>query len=256
MHHAGLGIYVADHPQDPANLPRTMTITGTTHFQLMSYMYLPVQPHELSLEQLQIVNKVRSHLFDVGDVRRSNKGVKAIIAEAARSLAPTSVLEWGCGYEPMYDIVGTAEYWCTDVDPDVVKAAQARGLRCSRTSDVEAQPSVVDLVFSVFVLHFALTPGQIERIRELVDADGVMLANLHFISEERRVELFSAFESKGLHVVRLPDRHHFCPNHEFIVISPSTEAAERAVAAVKLAQANFDPDRVTRPCGPGVEPTS
>jgi SAM-dependent methyltransferase len=197
-------------------LPTVVELDGVMYERFMDRILLPVPVELLTRHQLTVMNRARQRLLAEG-AGAINNTVKNSMVEVVRRLNPDGVLEWGCGYTGISDELPTASYVAADADPQVVAALRRRNVPClDAVSELDTLPvHGFDLIVSVFVFHFHISPDQIGAMASALRPSGVLLANVYRRTEESRSILQGAFEAFGFVVSRRPDPHALCDHHEY-----------------------------------------
>ncbi|GIF78328.1 hypothetical protein Asi02nite_78460 [Asanoa siamensis] len=196
--------------------PRQLMHSGRRLFRFMDSIYLDRPSEKLDRESIQILNEVRRPLLDRSEVAGVNARVRQALAAGAQAVAARSVLEWGCGYHPMHELLGDVDYAAVDIDPGVVAHARGLGIGPVHLADRDlGDIAPADVIVSPFVFHFRIPRRHIATMRRVVGPAGFVLANVYRRSPRARRELENAFRDAGLLLERRRDPAQLCVEHEF-----------------------------------------
>lgn len=201
--------------------PPSLTISGVLHQRFMDYLYTPMPLDELDARQVQVLNRLRRDLMTQGAARRANYRVKRVFNALIATVEPARMLEWGCGYEPLFGWDVQFDYFATDIDPTVIAFQGKRGIIC-QTPEVIAtivKPSSVDIIPAVFVFHFRISDQDIDSMYTLLKPGGVVVANVYRRSAAAREHLEKTLSARGFTVSRHDDPQKLCTNHEYWIMS-------------------------------------
>lgn len=234
----GHGIYVRKSwTLETGTAEATTRIGGKVYERFMDQIYVPAALDELDASQIQVLNRLRRDLMRDDNARRTNTAVKRMFAELVDAFDPGRMVEWGCGYESLASYTRAKEFLATDIDPEVVSYQASRGIQCvSRDILVKsAEPRTIDLIAAVFVFHFNISHADIGCMFDLLDPNGVIVANVYKRSAPARERLAKAFISHDFVVSRHDDPKRLCSNHEYWIISKGSPAALVNALARRLA---------------------
>ena len=206
--------------------PATVVFDGHLFRRFMDFIYLPAPADDLTRDQVISVNRLREHLIEMWLFTSANARVKQRMATAVRTLAPCSVLEWGCGYRSIEPFLPAgAGYMAVDVDPNVVSYQRARGTRCFLADQLleGACTDSHDVILSAFVFHFDIPGRHIAAMHRLLRAEGLVLANVYRRAERSRARLRDAFAAHGFKLIAKPDPDRLCRAHEYWVLHKGIE---------------------------------
>jgi hypothetical protein len=187
----------------------------------MDVIRLPHRTEDLGFRQIQRVNRLRRPLIDDGSSPQhaTNRRVKRAMAGGLLAAGATRVLDWGCGYHPLWPFLpGDVEYAAVDIDPEVVAENRQHGIDCYDPQDalLEFEGRPFRAVVSVFVFHFRLPQEHIDAMTRMGD---FVLANVYRRDPSSRRDLAAAFRSRGLEVTREKDPTEAVTGHEFWFIA-------------------------------------
>jgi SAM-dependent methyltransferase len=237
-------VYLAD-SGDAATRPRNITVDGKRLFRFMDTIYLDRPCEKLDVKKIQVLNEARRPLLERSDVETVNTRVRCALAAGLRATAARRVLEWGCGYHPMRDLLdgpdyAALDYATLDADPGVVAHTRAH---LGGTEVYEADRDLRDIedhgydaIVSSFVFHFRLSRLHISTMRRALTPNGIVLANVYRRSPRSRRELAAAFTRAGFRVQRATDGRQLCVDHEFWCLTHADRPdPDRATAALTAA---------------------
>lgn len=204
----------------------------------MDSIYLDRPCDKLDLKKIRVLNEARRPLLEHDRIGTINLRVRTALAQGLRVIDAQQVLEWGCGYHPMNELLGASGYSGTDIDPDVIAHNRRRYPEASwHEADrnlLGIESGTQDAIVSAFVFHFRLSRLHIYTMRRVLKPTGVVLANVYRRSPGSRRDLVNMFESAGLRVHREKDTHRLCVDHEFWCLTrndqPETGIAKRIFA--------------------------
>lgn len=221
----------------------------------MDSIYLDRPCEKLDVKKIQVLNEARRPLLERSEVGSVNAKVRSALAEGLRAAAVRTVLEWGCGYHPMRELLGHLEYAGLDVDPRVVEwnRRQPATRRCPVYEADRDLPRIAagsqEAIVSPFVFHFRLPRVHVATMRRALAPGGIVLANVYRRSARSRRELVDEFQQAGFRVHRIDDPAKLCVDHEFWCLTVAGEAATgregAALAAVAAAVGGDRPGACT-----------
>lgn len=212
------------HPLYGSPLPRTATIDGRVHYRFMDYIMLPTMVEYLSPDQISIVNALRLQLLNGGAASAAHLVFKDATLRYLSSAGVRSVVEWGCGFDPVALPLDTLEdYLCIDIDPAVVAFQNGIGVRCCIPTDpaLTVTDRRFDVIIAIYVFHFRISIGDMKLMRRLVRGDGIILANVYRRSALSRARLARDFVSAGFCLATAADPAELSLRNEFWMLSPS-----------------------------------
>lgn len=191
--------------------------------RFMDRIYVPGRTEELNRDQVVIVNRLRLELIEEGAIEPSNEEVKRKVGALAEEIGARSVLEWGCGFHPVFPYLGKGvkSYVATDIDATAVEAQRQGGVEALLCDEAGGLDRHFDLAVSVFVWHFDIPVDHLRTLRLLLGSDGVLFANVYRRTEESRVRLARAVAEAGLDLSRIDDPRRICRAHEYWVMTPA-----------------------------------
>lgn len=214
----GNGIYYIEDFE--AEAPKEIHIDGHRYFRFCDFIYIPASTEKLSKEQIISTNALRKSYFDKHPEFKKNQEVHELFYRLISELEVQNILEFGSGYNPSVFAFQAEIQYC-DFDPEVVNHLSRIGLKChnfsaGNTLDIESEE--IDLVISIFVLHFKINGFQISELFRILAKDGVFLFNLYSRSANSRLELKQKFEKVGFYITRIEDEHNICSDHEYWIL--------------------------------------
>lgn len=223
------GIYLLN-PRCPAEPPREVIVGNTVLQRFMDSIYVPGRMEDLSRDQIQVVNALRLRLAAGGYMSEVHAAVKELFEKALDQFAPETVVEWGCGYDPMnLRVAPESRYIGVDLDPSVIAFQAQFGVEAYLPHDrqlLENFAGRVDAIVSVFVFHFDIPVDHMETMRSLLSPRGIVLANVYRRDVASRVELLDRFLRAGLSSARLDDPRALCEGHEYWLLSESLDRSK------------------------------
>jgi SAM-dependent methyltransferase len=216
--HRGAGVYLAE-AGPGTEFPRSVVVDGKRLSRFMDSIYLDRPCEKLSPKKIRALNEARRPLLERTEVAAVNDQVRSVLADGVRRSGARSVLEWGCGFHTMRDLLGDMEYAGLDIDPAVVQfnRSNAGGSRFYQADQdlSEIPDGGYDAIVSAFVFHFRLSRLHLETMRRVLAPGGVLLANVYRRSARSRRELIAGFARAGMSVERVDDDAKLCTDHEF-----------------------------------------
>lgn len=215
----------------------------------MDVILLADATEDLKPRQIRHVNRLRRPLIDddTTEQHATNRRVKAAMAAAVMATGPGSVLDWGCGYHPMRDLLDRRiAFVGVDIDPDVIEENIRNGVECVHAKTVARTLAErrFDAVVSVFVFHFQLPHQHIESMVDAIGDRGFILANVYRRGPESRHKLASAFEERGLEVLVAQDPTKSATGNEFWFIASPARARDIGRLVLDTAVAGMRDSRV------------
>lgn len=242
----GSGVYLAVQ-DDIGATPRQLVIGGKRLSRFMDSIYLDRPCEKLDVKKIQVLNEARRPLLDQSKVGSVNARVRSALARGLRAAAVRNVLEWGCGYHPMRELLADVGYAGLDVDPHVVawNREQPMMQRCPvYEADRELKgigAGSREAIVSSFVFHFRVPRVHVATMRRALTPDGIVLANVYRRSARSRRQLVDEFEQAGFRVRRMKDPAELCVDHEFwcltVADGPDSGRDVEALTAVAAAVA-------------------
>ena len=189
----GDGIWLSELPDGP----RLRIIAGESHNRFLDRLYLPVETHLLTENQVLVINRFRESITKSDPQFAYNKWVKEIfrsVIDATRG----PVLEVGPSLEPVIPHVTPDALLC-DFDNDANRLNAERGFRTVHPRDLrQAIERPFKLIFGCFVFHFGLEADQAFNLVQALDEDGVMVFNVLSKSAATRTSAISRLSQAGL----------------------------------------------------------
>lgn len=201
------GILSATKDGDAEAFPKTLDADGHEYTHLIGGIYLPVPMHELTLPQLQDVNRLRDRDFKAGLEEQKNDILKKLVASAIEDYAAgrdISVVDVGSGtttIAPYFNKL--ARYVGVDIDPEVVSALRAKGVEgyeMGQLPSIKLDGEGVNAFVALYVLHFKIDGNFFNDIARQMKEGDVMFANLYRIADDRKQMLKEQAEKAGLHL--------------------------------------------------------
>jgi SAM-dependent methyltransferase len=234
----GSGVYLASSPED--DTPRQVVIDGRRLSRFMDSIYLDRPCEKLDVKKIQVLNEARRPLLGHDRVSAVNMRVRSALARGLHVTGARQVLEWGCGYHPMHELLDIRGYAGIDIDARVIVHNRKRH---TTTPWYEADRDLgnianesQDVIVSCFVFHFRLSRLHVATMRRALKPGGILLANVYRRSQSSRRELALRFERAGLRVHRTRDVQELCVAHEFWCLTrkdqPDSDVASRVLREV------------------------
>jgi len=200
--------------------PKEIKIDGHKYLRFCDFIYIPASTEKLSKEQIISTNALRKNYFEKHPEFKKNLKVHELFYSLISELKVKNILEFGSGYNPsLFDFQGEIQY--SDFDPEVVNHLSRFGLKShvfSTDNTLNIENEEIDLVISIFVLHFKISDLQMSELFRILAKDGVFLFNLYSRSKNSRLELKQKLEKVGFYVARIEDEHNICSNHEYWIL--------------------------------------
>jgi SAM-dependent methyltransferase len=220
---AGWGVYLA--AEGGIQAPRSHAVPGKRLIRFMDSIYLDRPCEKLDVKRMRALNEARRPLLDRSEIGTVNSRVRDALAEGLRAARMDSILEWGCGYHPMRELLPDVRYAALDVDPAVVEwnRQEFANAGCDVFQADEDLPRIATAsqhaIVSAFVFHFRLTRRHIATMHRVLTPDGFVLANVYRRTPRSRRDLRAEFERVGFRVSTAKDPAKLCLDHEFWVLS-------------------------------------
>lgn len=239
----GHGVYLADPvKRQGANVER---IGDITLHRFMDYIYVDRPLIDVDGAALSTVNLLRQAVAKSAPDRADacmgepNLLIKHLFGELAKYSRSSTVLEWGCGYQPMIPYLpSSVRYTGVDVDPKVVEVL---GANTSSDADVVHMESFCDtadrrrfdLILGVFVSHHKVEQRHLDALAKSLGTDGVFVTNVYRRTPNQRRDLEQAFWKAGMAVIKVPDRFQVATGHDIWFAYPHYHP-DRAVLLADL----------------------
>lgn len=201
------GILLATKEVDRESFPQLLTTDGHDYTHLIGGIYLPGPTHELTLPQLQDVNRLRDCAFKAGLKEQKNDVLKKLVATAIEDYAAgrdISVIDVGSGNTTIAPYFNTlARYISVDIDPEVVKALGVKGIESyemGQLPSIRLDGESVNAFVALYVLHFKIAGSFFSDIARQMKEGDIMFANLYRIADDRKQILKEQAEKAGLHL--------------------------------------------------------
>ncbi len=220
---------------DGEPFPQILTTDGHDYTHLIGGIYLPGPMHELTLPQLQDVNRLRDRDFTAGLEEQKNDVLKKLVAAAIEDYAADrdiSVIDVGSGTTTIAPYFNTlARYIGVDIDPEVVEALRAKGLEgyeISQLPSIRLEGEGVNAFVALYVLHFKIDGSFFSDIARQMKEGDVMFANLYRIADDRKQMLKEQAEKAGLHLAPEVKDTKLSPGRQvFWALSKTPDPAEK-----------------------------
>lgn len=231
------GIFLLN-PQYTEDPPHSITLGDMTLHRFVDSIYVPCRLEDLTPSQVTVVNSLRLRLVAGGYMSDVHAAVKDVFERALKSAPQSLIVEWGCGFDPMNLRVPLASrYIGVDLDPSVVEFQRRLRVEVYEPTDPklrESYRSNVATIISIFVFQFAITPSDVQTMKELLAPGGSILANVYRRDEHSRMELERLFNEHGFAVARTPDPQRLCAGHEYWLLGVNRSVAELMDVLVRL----------------------
>lgn len=205
-------LYLAGDAQEQ-EMPPAMQVAGKDYNRLIGRIYLPCPTYELTLAQLQDVNRLREQDFKKDALELKNDRLKQLVADTVQDYVggkDLRVVDIGCGtttIAPYFNRL--SRYIGIDIDPEVVRTLRDKGIESCENKDMATlrlDDTALNALVALYTLHFRLDDHFFEDVAALMNGDDVMLANLYKIPEDRKTDLRTQAEKAGLYVAPdIPD---------------------------------------------------
>lgn len=217
---AGCDIYYVD--DFSITLPHSFLLNGKLYFRFCEFIFIPDSTESLSPDQVIIVNQIRAVYFKTHPQFHVNIIVKELFKSMIEVLNPTTVLEFGPGFNPLTPSADNGNnFYFVDFNPTSIEFLKSLGLNSNlfgKESMLSIPNESIDVIISIFVFQFDISQTQVNELYRVLNMNGLLLANMYKRSEESRIELIDKFSSTGfLHSI-VSDRSNLCLNHEYWVL--------------------------------------
>lgn len=203
---------------------------GEEYSCFMNHFYIDRCTSELTEKQVFAICDTREkHPEIIGTINDSVKDFFRLFVNHGNF---REVLEIGSGSKPTFQGHGNAfNFTASDANIDVINNTRKSGIKSIelgryRTDEITA---TYDLAFAVFVLHFQFSDEEINAIKDHLKPNGIFIANVYRLTEEKRCTLTNQFNNLGLEVIRVKDLQKTCKEHEYWVISKELDTAKKHV---------------------------
>jgi len=231
---AGFDIYFVD--DFSIILPHSILLNGKLYFRFCEFIFIPDSTESLSPDQVIIVNQIRAEYFKKHPQFNVNNIVKGVFKSMIEILNPTTVLEFGPGFNPLTQSSDNGNnFYFVDFNPNSIEFLKSLGLNSNffgKESMLSLPNEYIDVIVSIFVFQFDISQTQVNELYRVLNTNGFLLANVYKRSEESRLDLLDKFSSIGfLHSI-VSDKSNLCLNHEYWVLY-KTENEERINKLIK-----------------------
>ncbi len=180
-----------------SNGSATRLIAGKAYVRFLDRLYLPVDTHLLTQDQVLTINQFRNSIIHSDSQFDYNSKVKSIFrAIVERATGP--ILEVGPSVDPVIPS-GRVDALLCDIDEDVNRKNISRGFRCAHPRDlgVFLNPPF-QLIFGCFVFHFGLDLSEATNLANALDPNGAIVFNVVSRSAATRTNAISQLSLVGL----------------------------------------------------------
>lgn len=204
-------------PVSPDQAPSKVCIDGKEYCRFMDLIFIPNSTERLTRHQTIMVNRLRASLINDHNIDFTDRYVKSVFAEVLNGTA-SRVIDWGCGFHPLFPGLHTTDRLGVDIDPKVVTYHAEAGQNPVILVD-DLVESVgdgwADAIASVFVFHFAISEYDAQEMNRVLSNDGYLCANVYRRSKDSRRQLREILDRAGIHVIVVSDPSCLCRNHEY-----------------------------------------
>ena len=222
--------------QQNASGAPTLKHNGRNYIHFVGGIYMPAQMHELSLAQLQDVNRLRHETFSNGSVGQKNYTLKKLFAETIEDHAgdaDLTVVDLGCGTTPVMPYFNKLHrYIGIDIDPNVVQQITSVGLEGYDTAQlpqIKLPANGLAAFVALYSFQWHLGDDFFSSVVSLMRDGDIMLANLYRIPDEHKSTLRARINATGLHIAPEIADTKMSPGgrQSFWAISKQAAAAEQ-----------------------------
>ena len=220
--------------------PRRAKVGDQEFVRFMDYILSPVDTDAVDLNMLSTINSLRLRLVASGFAGSTNGIIKRAFSDFVSHGSHQTVVDWGCGFDPVNTRMGDPRRIGVDLDPAVVATQRSAGHECYLPADpaLLQYAGGVDAILAAFVFHFRIGTSHIRMMCNLLREDsGVIVANVYRRSEESRSRLAESIRAEGLALRTAIDRSNLCRQHEYWMASKSRSGAELDILLERLADA-------------------
>ncbi|MEM9670718.1 MAG: hypothetical protein AAF950_17530, partial [Pseudomonadota bacterium] len=213
----GEGILLVD-TSSILDCPPTVTLDGVEYHRFMDRLLLPVTTDRLSQPQILTINRWREREYLSDPQFDINRSVKKELARFIGACEFSRILEFGCGIFGINQYLPSKiKYFAADMDIEAITYLKNNGIKAYHVPDEykEIEKLEVDCIVFLFVLHFDISDDVLAVARNSIRSEGVILANMCQIEENKRVLLRDRFYRHGFCVKRLQDDEAEIKNHEY-----------------------------------------
>lgn len=208
------GVFYSSTPFDS----NSKVLEGKVHHRFMNYFMIDKETHLLSEDQVFKICEKRDHNPHI--IGKTNEKVKERIKKFIIETNPRRVLEIGSGLSPLsFSDSPQISLTISDANPKIVEEHRQNSRDCillgNNTNNFDEYKNHFDIIAAVFVLHFKVDRAEIRAIRELLNEDGVFIANIYRLSCKAKSELEANFKLENLHIEKIKDTSNICKNHEY-----------------------------------------
>ncbi|WP_435641560.1 hypothetical protein [Micavibrio aeruginosavorus] len=174
------------------------------YIHLTGGIYLPVPMHELSLPQLQDVNRLRDDGFKSG-LEQKNDTLKIMVANAVQDFSEDralTIVDVGSGQTtiaPYFSKI--SRYVSIDIDPHVVATLNAQGVESHAAENIREiglNNDGINVLIALYMLQFRIDENLFADLASIMRGHDVMFANLYRIDNDRKEWLRERIVAAGL----------------------------------------------------------
>lgn len=225
--------------------PRTLAEGGVEYTHLIGGIYLPCPMHELTLPQLQDVNRLRDMNFQKEALEQKNDVLKTLVADVMTDCAGgrgITVVDIGCGtttIAPYFNKL--ARFVGVDIDPEAVRALRDKGVESCTVAEMPALElgGGMNAFVALYMLQFKIDDHFFGDVAKLMKNDDLMFANLYRIPDERKQGLKTQAEKAGLCIEEVPDTLLSPGRQVFWAVSKKPNAAAQLARRVEKGLGGF-----------------
>lgn len=194
------GIYYIDPTHE--NPPKILYIENKKLSLLLGFIYIPTQTNNLTKAQIISINKLRYINKSNKEVYYLNSKIKFFFADIIKYLQTDSLLDFGCGYDPIINYLDTkVNFVGFDIDMTVIPLLGDNIKITSNLTNLKKYD--FDLVISIFVFHFDIKIADIRALYNILKDNGMIIANVYNRTSYSKNILHSILIKEGFIVQKL-----------------------------------------------------
>ena len=156
------------------NLP-IIALNGRKYFRFLDRLYLPSITTSLTKKQIITINRFRERTIRSDSQYLYRSQIHSLFADALSPLGGSAAIEVGPGRFPL-KIPEFKRHAAWEIDFAVFQHLQAAEIELiNPSSDYDGQ---FDVCFGVFVFHFDVSVGQLQKLARMLKPNGVFIFNV------------------------------------------------------------------------------
>jgi SAM-dependent methyltransferase len=184
--------------------------------RLLDFIYLPVNTDKLTKEQIISINELRYKYKNKDELYSLNNKMKLFFADIIKCLQINSLLDFGCGYDPIINYLDNkVNFVAYDIDRKVIHLLEDSMLVTDNLYTLRKEN--FDLIISIFVFHFNITLVDIKNLYSLLTKNGILIMNVYNRDTSSREDLYLLLNDEGFKIEQLSLFSK--KNHELWIVS-------------------------------------